>query len=64
MKKLFAWLVVFALCLTPLGAWAEQVGMDRLYTLSIGNFSFALNGQEEQNIPITLAAQALSLIHL
>lgn len=58
MKKLFAWLVVFALCLTPLGAWAEQVGMDRLYTLSIGNFSFALNGQEEQNIPITLAAQA------
>ena len=58
MKKLFAWLVVFALCLTPLGAWAEQVEMDRLYTLSIGNFSFALNGQEEQNIPITLAAQA------
>ena len=54
MKKLLTWVLALVLCAMPLSGLAEETMQGRLYTLSIGNVSFALNGAPAQTIGATL----------
>ena len=54
MKRMLTWVLVMVLCAMPLSGLAAETMEGKLYTLSIGNVSFALNGAPEQTIGATL----------
>lgn len=54
MKRLLTWVLVLVMCAMPLSGLGEQTLTGRLYTLSVGNVSFSLNGSAEQTIGATL----------